>query len=79
MAGGRDLLPRSPRWLNGLIWSSGLGAAAFFVWRTLFCDGEPSCIPVGLSAVLARVLACMMLPVLLAVTIVTRAVRWVLE
>jgi len=79
MAGGRDLLPRSPRWLNGIIWSSGVGAAAFFIWRVLFCDAEPSCLPVGLSGVFARVLAIAMLPLLLAVTVVARAVRWVLE
>jgi len=79
MAGGRDLTPRSPRWLNGLIWSSGVGAAIFFTWKMLFCDAEPSCLPVGWSAVLGRVLAIAMLPLLLAVTVVTRAVRWVLE
>lgn len=79
MAGGRDLLPRSPRWLNALIWSSGLGAALFFLWRALFCEAEPSCIPLGLTTVLARLLACIMLPVLVAVTMLARAVRWVVE
>ncbi len=79
MAGGRDLRPRSPRWVNGLIWSSGVGAALFFAWRMLFCDAEPSCLPIGLSAVLGRVLAIAMLPLLLAVTMVARAVRWALD
>jgi len=78
MAGGRDLLPRSPRWLNGLIWSSGLGAAAVLIWQALFYDAEPSCIPLGL-AVAARLLACLTLPVLLAVAFVARAIRWVFE
>lgn len=79
MAGGRDWLPRSPRWLNGLVWASGLGATAFFLWRVLFCEAEPSCIPPGFGTVLARVLACSMLPVLLAVTMLARAVRWVVD
>ncbi len=42
------------------------------------CDAEPNCSPIG-SVVLSRVVACLMLPVLIAVTIVARAVRWVLE
>ena len=61
-----------------MIWSSGLGAAAYFIWRALMCDAEPNCSPIG-SVVLSRVVACLMLPVLIAVTIVARAVRWVLE
>ncbi|MCJ7752793.1 MAG: hypothetical protein MUQ65_17180 [Armatimonadetes bacterium] len=79
MAGGRDLAPRSPRWLNGLIWSSGVGAALFFTWKMLFCEAEPSCLPIAWSAVLGRLLAIAMLPLLLAITMVTRAVRWALE
>jgi hypothetical protein len=78
MAGGRDLGPRSPRWVNGLIWSSGLGAAAWFVWSALFGDTEPTCLPPGLT-VLPRVLAGAMLPLLVVVTIVEKAVRRVLE
>ncbi len=79
MAGGRDLGPRSPRWLNGLIWSSGVGAAVYFIWRLLYCDGEANCLPIGLPLVLSRLLALVTLPVLLAVTVLARAVRWVLE
>jgi len=79
MAGGRDLTPRSPRWLNGLIWSSGVGAAIFFTWKMFFCEAEPSCLPIGWSVVLGRILAVAMLPLLLAVTMVARAVRWALD
>ena len=79
MAGGRDLGPRSPRWLNGLIWSSGIGAALYFVWRMLYCDGEATCFPLGLPLVFSRLLAVLILPLLLAVTVLARAVRWVLE
>jgi hypothetical protein len=79
MAGGRDLLPRSPRWLNALIWSSGVGAALLFLWSALFSDAEPSCVPLGFATVLARLLACIMLPAVLAVTLLARAVRWVSE
>jgi hypothetical protein len=79
MAGGRDLSRRSPRWLNGLIWSSGIGAAAYFIWRMLYCDGEATCFPLGLPLVLSRLLAVLTLPALLAATLLARAVRWVLE
>jgi hypothetical protein len=79
MAGGRDLRPRSPRWLNGLIWSSGLGAAAYFIWRALACDAEPHCSPIGLSVVLSRAVSVLMLPVLIGAALVARAVRWVVE
>ncbi len=79
MAGGRDLGPRSPRWLNGLIWSSGLGAAVYFIWRMLYCDGEPNCLTPGLPLLMSRVFAVVALPVLLAATLFARAVRWVLD
>jgi len=79
MAGGRDLTQRSPRWANGLIWSSGLGAAALFMWRTLFCDGEPSCLPPGLGTVLPKVLACAVLPFLLLASALERAARRLAE
>jgi hypothetical protein len=79
MAGGRDLGPRSPRWLNGLIWSSGIGAAIYFIWRMLYCDGEANCFPLGLPLVLSRMIAVLILPLLLAVTVLARAIRWVLE
>ncbi len=79
MAGGRDLRQRSPRWLNGLIWSSGLGAALYFLWRMLYCDGEANCFPPGITLVLSRVIAVLALPLLFAVTVMARAVRWVLE
>jgi hypothetical protein len=79
MAGGRDLKQQSPRWLNGLIWSSGLGAAAFFTWRVLFCDAEPNCVPPGLTVIAARALAVVTLPLVLAVALAARAVKWVAE
>jgi hypothetical protein len=79
MAGGRDLSRRSPRWLNGLIWSSGIGAAAYLIWRMVYCDGEASCFPLGLPLVLSRFLAVLTLPLLLMSTLLARAVRWVLE
>jgi hypothetical protein len=65
MAGGRNITARSPGWLHALIWSTGLGAAAVFVWRALFCDGEPTCLPVGLGTLAARALAVITLPLLL--------------
>jgi hypothetical protein len=49
------------------------------MWRTLFCDAEPSCVPLGVTTVLARLLACTMLPAVVAVTMVARAARWVVE
>jgi len=79
MAGGRDIRLRSPRWLNGLIWSSGLGAAAFFTWRMLFCDAEPNCVPPGFTVILARVVAVLTLPLVLAIALAARAVKWVAE
>ena len=75
MAEGRDLKPRSPAWVNALIWSSGLGAAACFIWRSLLGEQEPNCMPLGLHALLPRVLGCAMLPLLLVVTMVGRAFR----
>jgi hypothetical protein len=79
MAGGRDLRRRSPRWLNGLIWSSGLGAAALFIWRTLFCDSEPSCVPPGLAGLLPKVLGSAVLPFLVLASLLERAARRVAE
>ncbi|MFB3882282.1 MAG: hypothetical protein ACE149_13530 [Armatimonadota bacterium] len=79
MAGGRDLSRRSPRWLNGVIWSSGIGAAAYFIWRMLYCEGEPTCLPLGFPLLMTRLLALLTLPALLAATLLARAVRWVLE
>jgi len=79
MAGGRDLTRRSPRWLNGVIWSSGLAAAALFIWRTLFCDSEPSCVPPGLAGLLPKVLACAVLPFLMLASLLERAARRVAE
>jgi len=79
MAEGRDLAPRSPRWVNGLIWSLGLGAAACFVWETFVCNGAPACMPVGPATILTRVLGCAMLPLLVFLTMVVREARRVID
>jgi len=79
MAEGRDLKPRSPRWVNALIWSTGLGAAACFIWQTLLCDGEATCMPLGLIQVISKALGCAILPLLLVVTMVGRGARRVWE
>jgi len=79
MAGGRDLLPRSPRWLNGIIWSSGLGAAAWFIWRLVYCDVEPTCLPPSIGVVLPKAFAFVAVPIIFAVSVLTRAVQWVRE
>jgi len=79
MAEGRDLGPRSPRWLNAVIWSTGLGAAVCFLWQALLCDGQPTGMPLGLVTLVSKVLGCAMLPVLLLVTLVGREARRVLE
>jgi hypothetical protein len=78
MAEGRDLGPRSPRWVNALIWSTGLGAAACFIWQATLCDVEPTCMPLGMARIVPKVLGCAMLPLLLVVTMVGRGLRRVL-
>lgn len=75
MADRRDLGPRSPRWLNALIWSTGLGAAACFVWQVLASDGEPTCMPVGLATIASRVLGFALLPMVMVGAVVGRGVR----
>jgi hypothetical protein len=79
VAGGRDLTRQSPSWLNALIWSSGLGAAAWFVWRLLVGDGEPTCGPPSLGHVLSRCLAVAVLPALLLLSGLEKAVRRLAE
>ena len=75
MAEGRELGPQSPRWVNALIWSTGLGALACFIWHVLLCDVEPTGMPVGFVTVASRVLGCAMLPLLLVVTVLGRGTR----
>ena len=75
MADRGEPWPRSPRWLNALIWSTGLGAAACFVWQVLTSDGEPTCMPVGLATIGSRVLGFALLPVVMVGTAVGRGVR----
>ena len=75
MAGGRDLRPRSPRWLNGLIWSSGLGATGCFLWRMMVDASAPMVMPPGLNTFLLRLLGCVLLPLPMAITALGRAVR----
>ena len=75
MAEGRELGPQSPRWVNALIWSTGLGALACFIWHALLCDVEPTGMPVGIVTVASRVLGCAMLPLLLVVTVLGRGTR----
>ena len=79
MAEGRDTGPRSPRWLNGLIWTSGLGATVCFVWKLVTDGGEPTVMPPGLNTLLPRALSCVMLPFLLITTILARGLRRVVE
>ncbi len=79
MAEGRDLGPRSPRWVNALIWSTGLGAAACFIWHVLLCDVEPTGMPIGLVRVVSLALGCAILPLLLVVTMLGRGARRVWE
>lgn len=75
MADRREPGPHSPRWLNALIWSTGLGAAACFVWQMLASDGEPTCMPVGVVTIASRVLGFALLPVVMVGTAVGRGVR----
>ena len=75
MAEWPELRVRSPRWLNALIWSTGLGAAVCFIWQSLFCDIEPSCMPVGPATLASRLLAGAMLPAALAATLIRRAAK----
>ncbi len=75
MADRREPGLRSPRWLNALIWSTGLGAAGCFVWRMLASDGEPTCMPVGLVTIASRVLGFALLPVVMVGTALSRGVK----
>ena len=75
MAEGRDIGPRSPRWLNGLIWTSGLGATVCFVWKLVTDGAEPTVMPPGLSTLLPLILSCIMLPFLLVSTLLGRGLR----
>ncbi len=75
MAEGRDLGPRSPRWVNALIWSTGLGAVVCFIWHAVLGDAEPTCMPVGLVSIVSRVVGWAMLPALLVLTAVGREAR----
>ena len=75
MAEGRELGPQSPRWVNALIWSTGLGAVACFIWSAFSCDAEPHAMPPSLTTVLPRIIGCATLPLLLAVAMVERAAR----
>ena len=75
MAEGRELGPQSPRWVNALIWSTGLGALACFIWSAFSCDAEPHAMPPSLTTVLPRIIGCAMLPLLLAVATIERAAK----
>ncbi len=75
MAEGREYAPRSSRWVNGLIWSSGLVCAACFVWRVLLCDENGTSVPVGLNLLVPRLLGAAILPVLLFITCVGRGAK----
>ena len=77
MAQGRDFGPRSPRWLNGVLCSSGWMGAGFFIWRVLFLDGDQTgASPAGL---LPRVLGAAVLPILVCATALGRLARRVIE
>lgn len=75
MAGGRDLSRRSPRWLNGLICFSGLAGAVCLLWGMIASDSDGSEAFLGTTAIISRVIAAAILPVLLVVTGLCRLAR----
>ncbi len=79
MAGGRDLTRQSPSWVNALIWSSGLGAAACLMWRLLMGDGEPTASPPSLATLVPRLVAIAVLPAVIVFSIVERAVKRIMR
>jgi hypothetical protein len=79
MAGGRDLTKRSPRWLNGLIWSSGIAAALCFIWRVLVDDSDVHGVALSFTNLLCRLLAAAVLPALLLLATLGRAARRLME
>jgi hypothetical protein len=79
MADRREPGLRSPRWLNALIWSTGLGAAACFVWQMLTSEGEPTCMPVGVVTIASRVLGFALLPVVMVGTALSRGMKRVAQ
>lgn len=75
MAGGRDLSRRSPDRLNALIWSSGVAAAACFIWRLLVDDSDTHGVAFGLTQLLCRLLSAALLPALLLLAGLGRSAR----
>ncbi len=75
MAGGRDLSRRSPRWLNGLICFSGLAGAVYLLWGMIVSESDGSEAFLGTTAIISRLVAAAALPVLLAVTGLSRIAR----
>ena len=79
MAGGRDLRPRAPRWLDWLVCSSGLASVACFVWRILLCGDDTSYLSLSSNTLIPRLLSVAVLPVLLFVTVLEKAARRLVE
>ena len=79
MAGGRDLKPRSPRWLNGLICTGGIAATACFIWRLLTEDSDAHGMALGATQLFCRILSAAILPALLLLATIGRAARRLAE
>lgn len=79
MAGGRDLRPRAPRWLDWLLCSCGITSVACFVWRVLLSDSDTSYFGLSPNTLVPRLLSVAILPVLLAVTVLEKAARRFVE
>ena len=79
MAGGRDLRPRSPRWLNFLICSCGIASICYFFWRVLTSESDGNDVAFGTTGLASRLIATAVLPALLCVTFLGRAARRLVE
>jgi hypothetical protein len=79
MAGGRDLQPRAPRWLDWLLCSTGIASAACLVWRLLVPDSDAAYPGLTPNTLLPRLLSVAVLPVLLVVTFLAKAARRLAE
>jgi len=79
MAGGRDLRPRAPRWLDWLLCSAGITSVACLVWRVLLSDGDAAYPSLSPNTLLPRLLGVAVLPVLLVVTLLEKAARRLVE
>ena len=74
MAQGRELGPRAPRWLNGIVWSLGLLGFALFTWRLLSPAREAGS-SANLEELLPRLLGAVLLPLLLLATVIFHSAR----